>query len=167
MIILRSSGNSWELLSLTMRNVRNGWKLMVVDWEYDTNPKISKASNVKSPHQIYYDLAESLSCIDILNYIKIYNGRICASNLLSTNKKKQPITKIGQDGVVGVELLIHLEHKNIDFYSLTSSQKGSGSQMVKSIVGATPDGWTIMVTMDWSGGFWDKMIDEYPQIIVL
>jgi len=132
-----------------------------------TNPKISKASNVKSPHQIYYDLAESLSNIDILKFIKIYNGRICASNLLSTNKKKQPITKIGQDGVVGVELLIYPEHKSIDFYSLTSSKKGCGSQMVKSIVDTTPEDWTILVTMDWSGGFWDKMIDEYPQIVVL
>jgi len=132
-----------------------------------TNPKISKATNVRKPHQIYYDLAESLSCIDILQFVKIYNGRICASNLLSTNKKKQPITKIGQDGVVGVELLIHPDHKNIDFYSLTSSQKGCGSQIVKSVVDATPGDWTIVVTMDWSGGFWQRMIEEYPQIVVL
>ena len=132
-----------------------------------TNPKISKASNVRKPHQIYYDLAESLSHIDKLNFIKIYNGRLCASNLLSTNKKKQPITKIGEDGVVGVELLIHPDHKSIDFYSLTSSQKGYGSQMVKSIVDATPEDWIIVVTMDWSGGFWQRMIEEYPQIVVL
>ncbi|HID69160.1 MAG TPA: hypothetical protein EYP35_01565 [Desulfobacterales bacterium] len=133
-----------------------------------TNPKIFKATNVRNPHQIYYDLAGSLAHIDILQFIKIYNGRICASNLLSTNKKKkQPITKIGQEGVVGVELLIHPDHKSIDFYSLTSSQKGYGRKIVKSIVDATPEDWTIVVTMDWSGGFWQRMIEEYPQIVVL
>lgn len=97
--------------------------------------KIFKATNARKVHPIYLELAENLSHIDILKFVKIYNGRLLASNLLSENKKKEPITKIGEDGVVGVELLINLSDKTIDFYSLTSSQKGYDRKM------------------DWSGGF--------------
>ena len=45
--------------------------------------------------------------------------------------------------------------------------KGCGNQIVKSIVDATPEDWTIVVTMDWSGVFWQRMIEEYPHIVVL
>jgi hypothetical protein len=132
-----------------------------------SSPKISKANNVRKVHSIYLELAESLSHIDILKFIKIYNSRLCASNLLSDNKKKQPITEIGKEGVVGVELLIDPDYKTINFYSLTSSEKGYGREIVSSIVEATPEDWTLVVAMDWSGGFWDKMIEKYPQIVVL
>ena len=110
-----------------------------------TSPKISKATNVKKVHPIYLELAESLSHIDILKFIKIYNGRLCASNLLSTNKKKQPITEIGKKGVVGVELHIYPHNKTIDFYSLTSSPKGYGRKIVTAVVEAVPDDWTLVM----------------------
>ncbi len=129
--------------------------------------KIFKATNVKKVHPIYLELAESLSHIDILKFIKIYNGRLCASNLMSENKKKEPITKIGENGVVGVELLINSSYKTIDFYSLTSSQKGYGRKIVESVVDGTPEDWTLVITMDWSGGFWQKMLNDYPRIVVL
>ena len=54
----------------------------------------------------------------------------------------------------------------VQFYSLTSSQKGYGRKIVEVVVRATPDDWDLVVTMDWSGGFWDKMLQEYPRIIV-
>ena len=129
--------------------------------------KIFKATNVKKVHPIYLELAESLSRIDIIKFIKIYNGRLRAANLLSENKKKNPKTKIGEDGVVGVELLVNPSDKTIDFYSLTSSQKGYGRKIVEAIVTGTPEDWTLVVVMDWSGGFWQKMLNDYPRIIVL
>ena len=82
-------------------------------------------------------------------------------------RKKNPKTKIGEDGVVGVELLINPSDKTIDFYSLTSSQKGYGRKIVEAIVTGTPEDWTLVVVMDWSGGFWQKMLNDYPRIIVL
>lgn len=132
-----------------------------------SDTKIFKATNVKKVHPIYLELAESLSRIDIIKFIKIYNGRLRAANLLSENKKKNPKTKIGEDGVVGVELLINPSDKTIDFYSLTSSQKGYGRKIVEAIVTGTPEDWTLVVVMDWSGGFWQKMLNDYPRIIVL
>ncbi len=77
-----------------------------------TNPalldgkRVFKATNVKKPHSLFLDIAESLSHIDVFNYIKIYNDSLCASSQLSTNKKKHPVTSMHQEGIFGVELLI-------------------------------------------------------------
>lgn len=131
--------------------------------------RIFKATNVgvKNIHPAFLDLAESLSQIDILYFIKIYNDSLCASNLLSTDKKKHPVTTMNQEGVTGVELLIDPEIKTVQFYSLASSQKGYGRKIVDAVVRGTPDDWNLVVVMDWSGGFWDRMLEEYQQIVVL
>ncbi len=130
--------------------------------------RIFKAQNVskKSIHPIYLQISESLSHIDAFNYIKIYKDRICASNQLSTDKKKNPVTTMDQQGVIGVELLIDPAISTVQFFSLASSEKGYGRKIVEAVVRATPDDWNLIVTMDWSGGFWDKMLQEYPRIIV-
>jgi hypothetical protein len=128
--------------------------------------RVLKATNVKNVHSIYLKLAENLTKIDLLHFVKIYNDRLCASNLLSENKKKEPITETGKEGVVGVQLLIDEENKIIQFYTITSSQKGYGRKIVEAVVDATPDDWFLAVPMDWSGGFWDKMIEKFPRIVV-
>ena len=55
----------------------------------------------------------------------------------------------------------------VQFYSLASSQKGYGRKIVEAVVRATPDDWNLVVAMDWSGGFWDRMLDEYQKIVIL
>ena len=128
--------------------------------------RIFKATNVRKSDPVFLDLAESLSHIDILHFIKIYNDRLCASNLLSTDKKKHPVTTMNKEGVVGVELLIDPDINTVQFYSLASTQKGYGRKIVDAVVRGTPDDWNLVVAMDWSGGFWDRMLEEYPQIVV-
>jgi predicted acetyltransferase len=61
-------------------------------------------------------------------------------------------------------LLIDVENQIVQFYALTSDKKGCGRQIVAAIVGATPDDWFLAVLMDWSGGFWRKMAEEYPRL---
>jgi len=129
--------------------------------------RVFKAANVRNIHSVILALTEGLSKIDSLRYIKIYNDRICASNQLSDDRKKEPITKTGQDGIIGVQLLVDPDHRTIQFYSLTSSKKGNGRRIVASVVQATPDDWMLAVPMDWSGGFWARMVDEFPRIAVL
>jgi hypothetical protein len=85
---------------------------------------------------------------------------------LSENGKKEPLTVFGTENVVGVNLLIDPAIKTIQFYTIISSQKGNGRKIVKSVVEATPDDWFLVVVMDWSGGFWEKMMEEYPRIVV-
>ena len=128
--------------------------------------KISKASNVRKVDPIYIQIAEELTKIDILQHVKIYNGRIQASNILSTNGKKEPITTIGQNNVVGVELLIDVPNQIIQFFSITSSVEGYGDKMVSAVVNSVPDDWNIMVLMDWSHGFWKVMAERYPRLMV-
>jgi hypothetical protein len=128
--------------------------------------KIVKANNVKKLHPIYHQISEGLSNVDSLKYVKIYNGRIMASNLLSDNGKQQPITKIGEDNIVGVELLIDVANKVIQFYSITSAIKGAGDEIVSSVVNSVPKDWEIVVAMDWSHGFWQVMAKRYPRLIV-
>ena len=128
--------------------------------------KISKANNVRKVRPIYKQISEELSNIEILRYVKIYNGRIKASNVLNENGKKEPITTIGEQNIVGVELLIDTPNKIIQFYSITSSVKGYGEKMVSSIVKSAPKEWKIVVVMDWSMGFWQVMAERYPRLIV-
>ncbi|MFT5813143.1 MAG: hypothetical protein ACI9VT_000883 [Psychroserpens sp.] len=52
--------------------------------------KISKANNIKTVDFIYENIAKELAKIDILKYVKIYNERIKASNVMSENGKKNP-----------------------------------------------------------------------------
>lgn len=129
--------------------------------------KISKAHNVKKVLPIYQIISEALSRIDTLNYVKIYNGRIKASNRISENGKKEPIVEIGGENIIGVELLIDIEMKTIQFYSITSSLSSYGERMVASIVNSVPKEWDIVILMDWSGGFWNVMSERYPRLKIL
>ncbi|MFT5083325.1 MAG: hypothetical protein ACI9Y1_001367 [Lentisphaeria bacterium] len=128
--------------------------------------KILVASNAKKSPKIFFDLSENLASIGELNYVKIYNGRIMASNVLSENGKKQPVTDIGQENIVGVELLVDVSTKVIQFFSITSSVKGCGKKIVHSVLEATPKDWHVVVVMDWSKGFWQIMSDRYPRLII-
>ena len=134
----------------------------------DSN-KIFKATNVrKDIHPLYMELATNLSKIELLKYIKIYNERIRASNYLSENKKKDPVVEIGGKDLVGVELLVDVPNKTIQFYSITSAVKGCGEKIVSAVVNITADDWTfVVIPMDWSGGFWEKMVEKYPRLFVL
>lgn len=49
------------------------------------------------------------------------------------------------------------------FYALTSAIKGCGRRMVEAVLAATPEEWFVAIPMDWSGGFWQRMADEYPR----
>jgi hypothetical protein len=130
------------------------------------NEKISKANNVKKVQHIYNKISEALAEIDILKYVKIYKGRIKASNFLSENGKKEPVIKIGDENIVGVELLVDIPNKTIQFYSITSSVKGYGEKIVSSVVNSIPKDWKIVVVMDWSMGFWQVMAERYPRLVV-
>ena len=86
--------------------------------------------------------------------------------MLSKNGKKEPITKIGEENIISVELLIDIPNKIIQFYSITSSEKGYGDKIVSAIVSSTPKDWKIVVLMDWSLGFWQVMAERYPRLEV-
>jgi len=73
---------------------------------------------------------------------------------------------MNEEAIVGAELLIDPDISTVQFYSLASSEKGYGRKIVDAVVRGTPDDWDIVVVMDWSGGFWNRMIEEYPRIVI-
>ena len=129
--------------------------------------KILVANNAKNSPKLFFDLSESLASISELNYVKIYNGRILASNVLSENGKKQPVTEIGKDNIIGVELLLDAPKKVVQFFSITSSVKGCGTKIVRAVLDVTPEDWKVIVFMDWSEGFWQVMSKQHPRLVVM
>jgi hypothetical protein len=129
--------------------------------------KILIANNAKKHHEIYDSIAEGLSSIDLLQHIKIYRGSMRASNFISDNGKKEPIVKMGEPNVVGLELLIDEDSQVVQFFAITSATKGYGEKMVSSVVSSVPNDWKIIILMDWSCGFWQVMMQRYPQLIVV
>ena len=128
--------------------------------------RIRKAHSVRRIDPIFRDLALGLVRIPELRYIKIFPERLAASNVPSQDGKKNPLVKIGAEGLVGVELLIDESTKVVQFYALTSAVKGCGRKMVEAVVAATPEDWHLAVVFDSSGGFWRKMMAENPRIVV-
>ncbi len=111
-------------------------------------------------------MATSLAQIPELRYIKIFPERLTASNVLSQDGKKNPVVEVGAEGIIGVELLIDRSTKVVQFYALTSAVKGCGRKRVEAVIAATSEDWQLAVVMDWSGGFWRKMAQEHPRLVV-
>ena len=129
-----------------------------------TNERIRKAHSVRRIDPVVRSLAERLAKIPELRHVKIFPERLTASNVLSEDGKKNPVVKVGAAGLVAVELLIDESTNIIQFYALTSAVKGCGRKIVTAVVGATPEDWHVVVLWDWSGGFWQRMAEDYPRL---
>jgi hypothetical protein len=100
-------------------------------YDFIDGERIRKAHSLKKIHQVLRTLATALARIPELRYIKIFPERIAASNVLCEDGKKNPVVTIEAEGIVGVELLIDVSHEIMQFYALTSDQKGCGRQTVR------------------------------------
>jgi len=129
--------------------------------------RIRKARTLRRVEPIYEHLALALAAIPALHFVKLFPGRLSASNRLSTDGKKNPVVVVGAAGITGVELLVDADIHVVQFYAITSTEKGVGRQMVAAVVGATPADWLLAVPVDWSGGFWQRMARDYPRLQVV
>jgi hypothetical protein len=129
--------------------------------------QVYKAHSVRRVDPVAAGIAEALKAVAPLRYIKLLPGRLAASNVLSADGRKNPVVTVGADGVIGVELLIDAESRVIQFYGITSAVKGCGRKMVAAVVAATPADWRLVVVLDWSGGFWQHMAEEYPRLFIV
>jgi hypothetical protein len=135
-------------------------------YDFIDGERVRKARSVRTIHPVVASLATRLAAVPALRYVKIFPERLAASNMLSEDGKNNPIVTIGAEGLVGVELLIDLPNKIVQFHALTSARKGCGRQIVDAVVGAVPDDWFLPMLMDWSGGFWEQMAKEYPRLSI-
>lgn len=135
-------------------------------YDFLDGERIRKAHSVRQIEPIFQRLATSLAQIPELRYLKIFPERLTASNVVSNDGKKNPVVKVGAEDIVGVELLIDRSTNLVQFYALTSAVKGCGRKMVEAVIDATPEDWQLAVVMDWSGGFWRRMAQEHPRLVV-
>ncbi len=133
-------------------------------YDFLDGERVRKAHSVRNIPPVFQSLATSLARVPDLRYIKIFRERIAASNVLSDDGKKNPVVIVGEENIVGVELLIDVPKEIVQFYALTSATNGSGRKIVDAVVNATPEDWFLAVLLNWSGGFWEKMAQEYPRL---
>jgi hypothetical protein len=130
---------------------------------HDRDTQIWVATGVNELDDLVIKLAIRLADLDFIKYVRICDQYLAASSENYQKRQKVPITDAGHLTAFGIEIIYHLDHRIVDFYSINSPIKGHGGQMVKAIMGELPMDWQPSVTMDWSDGFWDKMVEKYPE----
>ncbi len=117
----------------------------------------------KLPKEIV-QMAINLASLDFIKYVRICDETLAASSENYPKKPKVPVTKENHETAIGIEILYSKPHKHIDFFSINSPIKGNGSKMTDAVLKDFPENWHPAVTMDWSGGFWEKMEKKYDSL---
>jgi len=128
--------------------------------------RIRKGRMLRRVEPIYEALATTLAAIPELRYIKLFPGRLSASNQLCVDREKNPVVAIGGEDIIGVELLIDANAHVVQFCAITSAETGRERRMVEAVVGATPTDWFLAFPFDWSGGFWERIARDFPRLQV-
>jgi hypothetical protein len=116
--------------------------------------------------QLPYEIVEMvfrLADLDFIKYIKICDETLAASSENYPNRPKVPITNMNHETAIGVQILYSLSHKYINFFDINSPTKGNGGKMVDAILKDFPKEWQPAVVMDWSNGFWNRMIEKHNE----
>lgn len=110
------------------------------------------------------NMALNLAALDFIKFINISDDSLAASSENYPNRPKVPVTYMNHETAIGVKILYSFSYKYINFFDINSPIKGNGSKMVEAILKDFPKDWQATVVMDWSDGFWDKMIEKYDNI---
>lgn len=129
--------------------------------------EIKVATTVKAVHPVAQQIAENLSAIDAIRFVKVSPEFLRASSEVAEGRLKTPVTKTGHPTAIGVSLILDADYKTVQFYEITSATKGYGAKMVDAVLRALPEGWGGVVVMDWSGGFWKKMSEKYEKLVIV
>ncbi len=122
---------------------------------------ISKKLKIIPP--IYTDIVGNLAKIDVIKFIKVKPDSLAASNEVKGGAR-DPVTKPHDPTAIGVALLVDLGCKIIQFYEINSAIKGHGQKMVSAVLKDLPKDWEVIILMDWSNGFWDKMKEKFKDV---
>lgn len=108
--------------------------------------------------------AINLAELDFIKFVRIDADTIAASSENHPNRPKVPINRMNHPTANGIEILYDMKDKTIDFYDINSPIKGNGGRMVEAVFKDFPAGWSPVVIMDWSDGFWDKIKEKYKHL---
>jgi hypothetical protein len=124
--------------------------------------RVSKKIKVLNP--VAQAIAGNLARVAPIRFVRVLPDLVEASSEGGTGRTWIPITKPGHPTAIGISVILSLEHKSIQFFAITSSQKGYGGKMVDAVMQALPTDWRAFVVMDWSGGFWQHMKRKYENM---
>ena len=110
-----------------------------------------------------YDIISSLEegISNIFPYVKVITTKIYASTLIS--KSGRPIVRIDSKNPVKA-LLIEIKEDGVVIKSIVNST--TDKNLIKEIIEVfeiLPNSYKIWIDRDVSGGFWDKIIQKYPE----
>jgi len=110
-----------------------------------------------------YDIISSLEegISNIFPYVKVITNKIYASTLVS--KSGRPIVRIDSKNPVKA-LLLEIKEDGVVIKSIVNST--SDKNLIKEIIEVfeiLPNSYKIWIDRDVSGGFWDKIIQKYPE----
>ena len=110
-----------------------------------------------------YDIISSLEdgISNIFPYVKVITNKIYASTLIS--KSGRPIVRIDSKNPVKA-LLLQVKEDGVVIKSIVNST--SDKNLIKEIIEVfeiLPNSYKIWIDQDVSSGFWDKIIQKYPE----
>ena len=118
-------------------------------------------------HPVVNHIVSNLAELDFIHFIRVSPEYLQATNEVTEGRIKSPVTTPHHPTAIGINLIIDIAYKNIQFYEITSAIKGCGGKMVGAVLQALPQDWKGIVVMDWSRGFWDKMKEKHNKLYIL
>ena len=131
--------------------------------EVGNNKDIIVSKKLKSIPSIYTNIVINLAKIDVIKFIKITPDFLAASNGVKGGSK-DPVAKPNHPTAIGISLIVDFYCKIIQFYEINSAIKGYGQKMVDAVLKDLPKDWEVVILMDWSDGFWDKMKEKFKNV---
>lgn len=127
----------------------------------ENGTQIWVVSRVKKLPAEIVKMAIRLAQLDFINYVRICDETLAASNENYPNRPKVPITKMNHETAIGIQIIYSIKYKTINFFDINSPKKGYGGKMVDAVFDGFSKSWAPAVAMDWSNGFWNKMKEKY------
>lgn len=134
------------------------------EFEAEHETQIWVITRVKKLPKEIVQMAMNLANLDFINYVRICDETLAASNENYPKRPKVPITDENHETATGVKLLYHTKYKTIDFFEINSRIKGNRTKMVDALLKDFPENWNPCVSFDWSNGFWDKMKNRHKNL---
>ena len=128
------------------------------------NRQVWALKKIKDIDPIVEQCVRDLSELDPLKYIKITSDGVIASNQIQGSRNRIPITKSFHPTAIGIYLIYDYQLKTLEFFEINSPIKGWGGEMVKAALNKLSSDWVVIIVMDWSSGFWDKMKEKYDNL---
>jgi hypothetical protein len=125
-------------------------------------------NNVVAIHPVVDRMVRHLLEIDLIQFLRVTQADLHASNEITIKgRTKIPVSTPGHPTAVGVHLILDIPYNTVQFFEITSAEKGYGERMVQAVLKSISDNWEAAVAMDYSEGFWERMVKKYRNIVIL